>query len=68
VDIRLVARYIGGHYKEMWEIWGPSCIEFRTTPGENPRTGFESEYLYDKLIEFGRKNPEYHIVKSQAKG
>jgi hypothetical protein len=63
VDIRLVARYIGGTYKALWEMWGPVFVQARAAWKE-PRIGAECEYLYDELMEFGSKNPEYHILES----
>jgi len=65
VDIRLVARYMGGTYKAEWEKWGPVYQLFRVAIN-SPRMCIECEYLYDKLIEFGRLNPEYHIIDSHS--
>jgi hypothetical protein len=67
VDIRLVARYIGGTYKSIWERWGPA-IKAARLGWNHPRMGVESEYLYDRLIEFGEKNPGYHVVDSGYTG
>ncbi|MCX6653762.1 MAG: hypothetical protein NTY03_01440 [Candidatus Bathyarchaeota archaeon] len=67
VDIRLVARYIGGTYKSIWERWGPA-IKAARLGWNHPRMGVESEYLYDRLIEFGEKNLGYHVIDSGYTG
>lgn len=64
VDIRLVARYIGGTYKAVWEAWGP-VFKLAKVEWNHPRMADESEYLYDRLMDFGRKNLEYHIIESK---
>ena len=62
VDIRLVSRYIGGTYKAEWEKWAP-VYKLARVEWKDPTIGLESEYLYDKLMEFARLNPEYHILE-----
>lgn len=67
LDIRLVARMIGNTFKSAWENWGPIYKEARVK-WSFPRYAIECEYLYDRLMEFGKLNPDYHIVDSDYKG
>ena len=60
VDIRIVARYIA-FYRYHWEKYGPFIKQARELR-KRPRMYIESEYLYDKLCEFGKANPEYGII------
>jgi hypothetical protein len=60
IDIRIVARYIG-RYRFDWEKWGPYIKQARELRNR-PRMYIEAEYLYDRLMEFGRSNPEYGII------
>jgi len=59
IDIRLVARMIG-YFKRDWEKWGPLIKQYRVIRND-PRWWVEAEYLYNRLAEFGRQNPEYNI-------
>jgi hypothetical protein len=67
LDIRLVARMIGNTYKSAWENWSPMFMQARVK-WNFPRYAIESEYLYDRLIEFGKKHPEFYVVESEYKG
>lgn len=63
LEIRIVARCYGNMYRMTWEKWGPHIIKLRSEWGF-PRLMIESEYLYDRLMEFGRKYPEYQIIEA----
>jgi len=60
-DIRIIARAYGNHYRMYWEKWGPFFIKLRSE-WNYPRYMIESEYLYDRLIEFGKSHPEYQVI------
>ena len=60
VDIRIVARYIS-YFRFEWEKWGPFIKQARVIRGR-PRMHVEAEYLYDKLMEFGKTHPDYGIM------
>jgi hypothetical protein len=60
IDIRIVARYTG-RYRFDWEKWGPYIKQARELR-KRPRMLIEAEYLYDRLMEFGRSHPDYGIV------
>ena len=60
IDVRIVARYVG-RMRYDWEQWGPFILEARVLR-KRPRMYIETEYLYERLMEFGRRNPDYHIV------
>ena len=60
IDIRILARMIGGFYRVMWEKWGPFIDEsWKTMP--NKRGWIEAKYFYDRLMEFAKQNPDYGI-------
>ena len=60
IDIRIVARYIG-FFRFEWDRWGPLIKQARELR-KRPRMYIESEYLYERLIEFGKQNLGYGIV------
>ena len=60
IEVRIVARYLG-MYRFIWEKWGPYVKQARELRNR-PRMYIEAEYLYDRLIEFGRINKEYGII------
>ena len=60
IEVRIVARYLG-MYRFIWEKWGP-YVKLARVLRKRPRMYVEAEYLYDKLMEFGRANPDYGIV------
>jgi len=60
IDIRILARFIGGFYKRQWEKWGPYIKQQREVLNL-PRSWVEAEYLYDRLMEFAKQNPDYGI-------
>ncbi len=61
IDLRIFARGFGGFYRGEWERWGPMIKQYREF-NHQPRAWIEAEYLYVRLMEFGRANPEYGIV------
>ena len=61
VDIRMIARWIGGFYRGEWERWGPYIRQMRVIT-KQPRGWIEAEYFYDRLMEFAKQNPEYGII------
>jgi len=55
IDIRLVSLFLYGEVKLFWEKWGSFFKEQRIV--ENyPRAWIETEYLYDRVMEYGRSN------------
>jgi hypothetical protein len=60
VDIRLVAREMGGYMPRWWRWYGPFLLKQREEL-RFPRFMIEAEYLYNRLIDFGRRHPEFQI-------
>jgi hypothetical protein len=65
IDINILARFIGGFYKQMWERWGPYIKQARVLRSD-PRGWIEAEYFYDRLMDFAKQNPEYHILDTES--
>jgi len=61
IDIRLLARDMGNTYVFWWRKYEPFFMQHRTVE-KYPRYMIEAEWLYNKLIEFGQKNPDFNIV------
>ena len=60
IDMRLLARDMGGQYVYWWRRWGPIIKEYRVR-NNFPRYGIEAEWLYERMVEFGRRNPDFQI-------
>ena len=61
VNVRLVALMMSGGVKRYWELYYPVFMAFREEWGW-PRSFIELEYLYNAVIEYGRKHPELQIA------
>jgi hypothetical protein len=60
IDIRLLARDMGNTYVFWWRKYETFFKQHRTVEGF-PRYMIEAEWLYNKLIEFGQRNPDFNI-------
>ncbi len=61
IDVRMIARWLGTFYLRQWEKWGPYIKQVRSKTN-NPRLWCEAEYMYDRLVEFAKRNPDYSII------
>jgi len=64
LDIKFIARLIGGVVKSDWEKQVPYVYEFREK-NKAPRAWIEWEYLYDELMKYAETHPELGIQKSE---
>ena len=55
IDVRLVSLFLYGEVKLFWEKWGPFMREQRIV-ANYPRAWIEAEYLYDRVMDYGRSN------------
>jgi hypothetical protein len=60
IDIGLVAREMGG-YMPRWRRWYGTFLLQRREEFQFPRFKIETEYLYNRLIDFSRRHPEFQI-------
>ena len=60
MNIRVFVRDAGGAFTLMMMRYGEFMKE-RREKGANPRFYIETALLYDKVIEFAKNNPEFHI-------
>jgi len=61
VDIRLVARDMGNTFVFWWRRYEQIFKQLRIEQNY-PRYMIEAEWLYDRMIEFGKQHPEFHIT------
>jgi hypothetical protein len=57
LDIRIIALFMTGTFREYWEKLLPVMNEFRTVT-EWPRAFIETEYLYKELTKYLKEHPE----------
>ncbi len=60
IDIGLVSKLMSGGIISFWEKNGASFIDFREKFNW-PRAAIEVEYLYNRVIEYGKEHPELKI-------
>jgi len=60
IDLRILARFIGSFYRREWERWSPYIKRHREII-KMSRSWIEAEYLYDRMMEFSKQNPDYYI-------
>jgi hypothetical protein len=65
VDIRLVADLMSGGVIWYWEHFGPGINDCRVAFNW-PRIGLEAEYLYNRIIKYGREHPELKIASPSS--
>ena len=58
LDVKVIAGVMFGVVTRDWEKLAPYVGEYRELIG-SPRAWIEWEYLYDKLMEYARENPEF---------
>jgi len=61
VDIRLVSQLMSGNIIWFWERFKQGWIDSRRVFNW-PRLCVELEYLYNRIIEYGKEHPELQIV------
>jgi hypothetical protein len=61
VDIRLVSQLMSGNVIWYWERFGQGVKDSRRE-FTWPRMAVEVEYLYNRIIEYGKEHPELHIA------
>jgi hypothetical protein len=57
LDIRIIALFMTGTFREFWGKLMPVISEFRTLT-EWPRAFIETEYLYQELTKYLKEHPE----------
>jgi hypothetical protein len=66
LDIKVVAGLMGGTVKSLWEKYRPYVLQYREERNI-PRAWIEWEYLYNELIEYGKRNPGLGIEETEYK-
>jgi hypothetical protein len=61
IEIEKVALLLGGFIVYFWGLFEPYNEEIRSYLGY-PRWASETEYLYNKILEYKETNPEYQII------
>ena len=59
IDVKMVAELCGGIIVMWWSSFGPFILGYRKI--NNPRHFIEAEYLYNKVVEYGKGHPELMI-------
>jgi hypothetical protein len=60
LELRVFLRDIGGYYPKWWRKYRDFIEEHRVRM-KAPRYYIECELLYDKIMEFAKKNPDFMI-------